>query len=86
MLARLLNLPKRLGNNQTKKMTDGYIMSNNYIFPLANETWNHAYILQWISHVCKLARMVTRFINKKSNSFLKEHYKQMAKYRTSIYL
>ena len=86
MLAILLNLPKGLGNNQTKKMTDGYIMSNNYIFPLANETRNHAYILQWISHVCKLARMVTRFINKKSNSFLKEHYKQMAKYRTSIYL
>ena len=71
MLAIFSNSPKGLGNNQTENMTDGCIMSNNHIFPTANETRNHAYILQWISHVCKLARMVTRFINKKRQLFFK---------------
>lgn len=69
MLAMFLDLPKGLGNNQTEKMTDGCIMSNNYIFPLANETLNHAYILQWISHVCKSAPWLRNSSTKKQLLF-----------------
>ena len=68
MLAIFSNSPKGLGNNQTENMTDGCIMSNNYIFPLANETQNHAYMLQWIFHVCKLAPCLRGSSSKKSNS------------------